>query len=56
MEDGDPGMGTGRPWVRRDLDVVPRGNSRRLHEPQPISNQLTGVGIPHQAGRYRPVV
>ena len=31
--------------MRRDLDVVPTGNSRRAlapHEPHPISNQLVG--------------
>ena len=25
-----------------------------LHEPQPISNHLVGLGLPHPAGRYRP--
>ena len=25
-----------------------------LHEPQPISDQPVGLGLPHHAGRYRP--
>ena len=29
----DPGMGTYHPWVRRDLDVSPRGNPRRALVP-----------------------
>ena len=28
--------------------------ARWLHEPQPIRNQLSGVGLLHRAGRYRP--
>ena len=29
--------------------------ARKLHEPQPISDQWMGVGFPHRAGRYRPL-
>ena len=54
----NPGMRTYPPWVRRDLEVVPRGNSKTLaarwHEPQPISNQPVGLEFPQHAGRYRP--
>ena len=28
--------------------------ARWLYEPQPISNQPVGLGLPHRAGRYRP--
>ena len=28
--------------------------ARWLHEPQPISNQLVGLGFSHRAGRYQP--
>ena len=28
--------------------------ARWIHEPQPISNHLVGLGFPHPAGRYRP--
>ena len=40
------------PLVLRDLDVGPRGNlaARWLYEPQPVSNQWTGVGFPNRAG------
>ena len=27
--------------------------ARWLREPQPLSNQLVGLGFPHPAGRYR---
>ena len=49
-----PGMETRASFVRRDLDVVPWGNSRRAlaREPKPISNRLEW-GFLHHAGRYR---
>ena len=39
------------PWVWRDLDVVPRGNS---HRALATSNQPVGLGLPQRARRYRP--
>ena len=49
-------MRTYPPRLRRDLGVVPRGNSRGvwLHEPLPINSQPVGLGFPHREGRYRP--
>ena len=51
----DAGMGHCPPRVRRDLDVVPWGNSCRALAPRASAYQqpASGVGVPIPCGRYR---
>ena len=44
-ESSDPGMKPYPPRVRRDLDVVPRGNSRRALSPCAPANQQPASGV-----------
>ena len=52
----DPGMIVHLLRVRRDLNVVPRGNSRRALALYTLANRRSADagGFPHRAGRYRP--
>ena len=53
----DPSNESYPPGGKREIDVsrVATVPARILYEPQPISDQLIGVGYPHRAGRHRPV-
>ena len=52
----DPGLVSYPPRMSRDLDIVPRGNTRRLYERQPINNRWMGVEFRYGAVSTRGII